>query len=105
LRITGGYDSNGNDDVNTISKSQTQRVFDSPNTATQSGRAAENPGTSADQVDLGSQSGLLSQTQTATSDDRAGRIEQLRALVQSGQYNVDSQALSQSIVSGALDGY
>lgn len=98
MRITG------QDDVNTISKSQTQQVFDSPKPAAVPGRAAETSQTSTDQIDLGSQSGLLSQAQTASSD-RTARIDQLRALYQSGQYEVDSEALSQSIVAGTLNGY
>ena len=95
----------GQDNVNTISKSQTEQVFDSPKPAPRTDRATESTETSADQIDLQSQSGLLSQAQTASSSDRAAQIEQLRALYQSGQYEVDSEALSQSIVAGTLNGY
>jgi len=52
-----------------------------------------------------SQAGLVSQVQTAGSDGRSSRVEELRALVQSGQYQVDTAALSTSIVSGTLNGY
>jgi anti-sigma28 factor (negative regulator of flagellin synthesis) len=100
LRITG------QDTVNTISKSQTEGVFDSPATANRNGRTEQNAGIASDQIDLGSQSELVSQAQTASSGDRAAaRLEQLRALVQSGQYQVDSRALSQSIVSAAVNGF
>jgi anti-sigma28 factor (negative regulator of flagellin synthesis) len=98
LRITG------QDTVNTISKSQTEGVFDSPTTANRNGRTEQNGAFGSDQIDLGSQSDLVSQAQTAFSGDRAARLEQLRALVQSGQYQVDTQALSQSIVSAAVNG-
>lgn len=100
MRITG------QDNVNTINKSQTQGVFDPPKPANLAGRASRSSeGSPTDQIDLGSQSGLLSQAQSAPSDDRAARLDQLRALVQSGQYQVDSRALSQSIVSAALSDY
>jgi len=59
----------------------------------------------SDGVDTASQSGLLSQTLDAGSADRASLVEQLRAVFQSGQYQVDTGALSQAIVSGALNGY
>ncbi len=99
MRITG------QDTVNTISKSQTEGVFESPATANRNGRTEQNADVGSDQIDLGSQSGLVSQAQTASSGDRAARLEQLRALVQSGQYRVDTQALSQSIVSAAVNGF
>ena len=99
MRITG------QDTVNTISKSQTEGVFDSTATAARNGRAGQNADVQNDQVDLGSQSDLVSQAQTASSGDRAARLEQLRALVQSGQYQVDTKALSQSIVSAAVNGF
>jgi anti-sigma28 factor (negative regulator of flagellin synthesis) len=99
LRITG------QDTVNTISKSQTDGVFDPAAPAARNGRAEQNADTPYDQIDLGSQSDLVSQAQTASSGDRAARLEQLRALVQSGQYQVDTQALSQSIVSAAVNGF
>jgi anti-sigma28 factor (negative regulator of flagellin synthesis) len=91
--------------VNTISKSQTEGVFDSPATANRNGRTEQNGDIGSDQIDLGSQSDLVSQAQTASSGDRAARLEQLRALVQSGQYQVDTRALSQSIVSAAVNGF
>lgn len=99
MRITG------QDTVNTISKPQTGGVFDSPKPSTSSGRAAQNAETSADRVDLGSQNGLVLQAQNASAGDREARVEQLRALVQSGNYEVDTNALSQSIVTAASNGY
>lgn len=91
--------------MNTISKPQTQRVDDSPKPASTTGRTSQSVDTSSDRIDLEGRSGLLSQAQNDTGDDRTTRLEQLRALVQSGKYEVDSSALSQSIVSAALDGY
>jgi flagellar biosynthesis anti-sigma factor FlgM len=91
--------------VNTISKPQTQPVFESPKPASASGRPAQTSGVSADQVDLTSQNGLLSQVQSSGADSRAARLEQLRALIQSGQYEVDTHALSGAIVTSTLNGY
>lgn len=96
---------NGQDNVNTISKPQTQAVFDSPNAPSAAGRPAQSADTSTDHVDLGSQSGLLSQAQSASEDTRQARIDQLRSLVQSGQYEVDTHALSEAIVNSATNGY
>lgn len=99
MRITG------QDDVNTITKPQTQSIFDSQKPASTSGRTAASAVSSGDQIDLGGSNGLLSQAQNSAADERAARIEQLRALVQSGNYQVDTTALSKSIVSATLDGY
>lgn len=90
--------------MNTISKPQTDRVFDAPKTPGSGTFTSPGGDTSSDGVDLGSQSNLLAQTQAAGADGRAARIEQLRALVQSGQYQVDPVALSKSIVDAALSG-
>jgi anti-sigma28 factor (negative regulator of flagellin synthesis) len=100
LRITD------QDTVNTISNSQAARVYDSAKTASGGALGSQNPGNSAsDGIDLGNQSDLVSQAQTAGAQASAARIEQLRSLVQSGQYQVDPVALSQSIVQAALSGY
>jgi anti-sigma28 factor (negative regulator of flagellin synthesis) len=61
--------------------------------------------TGGDNIDVGSQANLLSQAQSAGSSDRANLVERLRGLVQSGQYQVDSYAVSQSMIAGALSGY
>jgi flagellar biosynthesis anti-sigma factor FlgM len=92
--------------VNTISNSKAAGVFDSPKTTVGGAPGLPNADApSSDQIDLGNQSGLVSQAQTAGADSRAARIEQLRALVQSGQYQVDPAALSRSLVDSALSGW
>jgi anti-sigma28 factor (negative regulator of flagellin synthesis) len=90
-----------------IRKPQSDRLYDAPKASTGSSSPAVSttPTPEQDQIDLGSQSGLVSQVQNAGADDRASRIAQLRALVQSGQYQVDTAALSQSIVGAAINGY
>ncbi len=92
------------DTVNTISNSQTNRVFDSSKPTGGSARTPQNVGSSADGVDLGNQTGLLSQALASNTDSRSARVEELKGLVQSGQYQVDTAALSRSIVDAALNG-
>jgi len=60
--------------------------------------------TAGDGVDLGSQSGLIAAAHTAGLADRASVVQSLRALVQSGQYQMDTAALSESIVTAAQHG-
>jgi len=92
-------------DALNIQKPQSGAVYDTLKPASGSPNASKSPATSGDQIDLGGQSELLSQLQNAGSDARATLVEQLRAAVQSGQYQVDSGALSQSIVDAAVNGY
>lgn len=99
MRITG------QDNVNTITNSQTEGVFNTPNPSASTGRVAQNSETTTnDQIELGSGQGLLSLAQNVSGSDRSAQLEQIRQLVQSGQYQVDSAALSHSIVSAALNG-
>jgi anti-sigma28 factor (negative regulator of flagellin synthesis) len=90
--------------MNTISKSlQNQGVFDTSKAADQTERSkvSEVP---TDQIDVGGQTGLLFQAQSAGSADSDARIAQHQQLVQSGQYVVDTGALSSSLVTAALNG-
>jgi anti-sigma28 factor (negative regulator of flagellin synthesis) len=92
--------------VNTISNSQAAGMYDSPKPGVGGASGSQNVDAPAsDRIDIGAQSDLVTQAQTAGADSRAARIEQLRALVQSGQYQVDTVGLSQSIVQSALNGY
>jgi flagellar biosynthesis anti-sigma factor FlgM len=92
-------------DILNIPKPQSERVYQAPQPSAGSTTSSKPSPAGSDQIELGSQAGLVSQVQTAGSDGRTSRIEELRALVQSGQYEVDTTALSSSIVSGALNGY
>jgi anti-sigma28 factor (negative regulator of flagellin synthesis) len=97
MKITG-------DNMNTISQSlQNQGVFDTSNTAgpTERSNVSEVP---TDQIDVGRQAGLLFQAQSAGSAYSEARIAQFQQLMQSGQYVVDTGALSSSLVTGALNG-
>ncbi len=91
-------------DLLNISKPQSERLSVTTNSTSSSTRAVKSQGGAADGIDLGSQLGLVSQAQGAGADTTAARIEQLRALVQSGQYQVDNNALSKSIIDATLKG-
>ena len=61
------------------------------------GKAAE-----TDRVDLSSLTGRISQVLESHANTREERIEALRAAVQAGTYQVDSPALSRTLVDQAL---
>ena len=92
-------------DIVNIPKPQSERLYQTPQTSAGSTNAAKPTPTANDQIELGSQAGLVSQVQTAGSDGRNSRVEELRALIQSGQYHVDTAELSGSIVNATLSGY
>ena len=92
-------------DILNIPKPQSERLYQTAQTSTGSTPAAKTTPTGNDQIELGSQAGLVSQVQSAGSDGRASRVEELRAQIQSGQYQVDTAELSGSIVNAALSGY
>jgi len=96
--VQGGY-------VN-IQSAQSQKVSETPNSADRAQtQAAPAFGSPDDAIDLSSQNDLVALAQAAGASQRNGQVEQLRALVQSGKYEVDSASLSESIVQGALKGY
>jgi flagellar biosynthesis anti-sigma factor FlgM len=91
--------------VSNTLKPQSSRVFD---TSRSDGKAPSSAGSiedTGDKIDLNSQASLLSQAQAAGASESSAHVERLRALVQSGQYQVDPGALSQSIVNAAVNGY
>jgi anti-sigma28 factor (negative regulator of flagellin synthesis) len=98
------------DESSTVNTSNLQftRAYETPGSGGSKPSSAtsriENTGDTGDRIDLGSQA-LLSKAQEADSAARTSQVERLRALVQSGQYQVDHKALSQSIVSSAINGY
>jgi anti-sigma28 factor (negative regulator of flagellin synthesis) len=92
-------------DVLNILKPQSGNPYDPVTTGRAPGTTEPGAVSPNDGIDLGSQSGLLTYAQQAGSAERQDRVQELRALVQSGQYQLDSPALSQSIVSAASNGY
>jgi flagellar biosynthesis anti-sigma factor FlgM len=93
------------DQVMNIPKPQSGPLYDVLEPGLNSTNAPKSSANTSDQIDLAGQSGLVSQIQSAGADERASRVEQLRAAVQSGQYQVDAGALSQSIVRAMTNGY
>jgi anti-sigma28 factor (negative regulator of flagellin synthesis) len=88
-----------------ISMPQSDRIQEPSKPEGRSSSRTQSLTASGDGVDLGSQAGLVATAQTAGLADRASTVQRLRALVQSGQYQVDSAALSESIVSAAYSGF
>jgi flagellar biosynthesis anti-sigma factor FlgM len=88
-----------------ISKPQSSGVFETAKSYSNPFPAAGRADDAGDKIDLKSQASLLSQAQSAGAADQAANVERLRALVQSGQYQVDPTALSRSIVNAAVNGY
>lgn len=87
------------------SKPDSTRLYETP---PPEGKSSPSPGRvqdTGDNIDLRSQATLLSQAQAADSPERSANVERLRGLIQSGQYQMDPQALSSSIVSAAIEGY
>jgi anti-sigma28 factor (negative regulator of flagellin synthesis) len=92
-------------DLLKISMPQSNRVQDPSKPDGQSSSRAASLTSTNDAVDLGSQAGLAAAAQNAGQEDRANVVQTLRALIQSGQYQVDSSALSAAIVTSAQTGY
>jgi flagellar biosynthesis anti-sigma factor FlgM len=61
-------------------------------------------GATGDRVELSSGLASVSRALSSYSSDRASRVEQLTAQVQSGTYNPSSLAISQGMVAQALSG-
>ena len=97
--------SNNEREALNIPKAQSERLDEAMKSIPGSTFTANRPDAPSDQIDLGSQDGLVARVQGAGSSERANRIEQLRALVQSGQYQVDTGGLSRSIIGATLSGY
>ena len=87
-----------------ISMSQSDRVQEPPKPDSSSSSRKLSLTAAGDGVELGRQEGLVAAAQSAGLSERAGVVQYLRGLVQSGQYQVDSAALSQSIVTAAQYG-
>ncbi len=88
-----------------ISMPQNDRVQQPTQGDVRSSSRAQSVTGAGDGVDLGSQAGLIATAQSAGQADQASVVQRLRALVQSGQYQVDTAALSESIVTSASAGY
>jgi len=87
-----------------ISMSQSDRVQEPSKPDSSSSSRKLSLTAAGDGVELGGQGGLVAAAQNAGVADRANAVQYLRGLVQSGQYQVDSAALSQSIVTASQFG-
>ena len=87
------------------SNSTAERLTATTRNQNSSSKAALPADSSADGADIPRFAALVSATVNAGAQERADRVEQLRQLVATGRYQVDSQALSRSIVDSTLKGY
>ncbi len=88
-----------------ISMPQNDRVQQPAQTDVRSSSRTETVASGSDGVDLGNQAGLVATAKAAGLAGQSNIVQNLRALLQSGQYQVDSAALSESIVTAASNGY
>ncbi|HEY1757508.1 MAG TPA: flagellar biosynthesis anti-sigma factor FlgM [Bryobacteraceae bacterium] len=89
----------------TTSKPQSAQLYETPKLEGGSSAAVTSRPNIGDNIDLGSQASLLSQAQSAGAAESSAAVQRLRSLIQAGQYQVDPAALSQSIVSSAVNDY
>ena len=87
-----------------ISMSQSDRVQEPSKPDSSSSSRKTSLTASGDGVELGRQGGLVAAAQSAGLPERANVVQYLRGFVQSGRYQVDSAALSESIVTASQFG-
>jgi len=87
-----------------ISMSQSDRVQEPTKPDSSSSPRKLSLTTAGDGVELGGQEGLVAAAQSAGLSERAGVVQYLRGLVQSGRYQVDTAALSNSIITASQYG-
>ncbi len=87
-----------------ISMSQSDRVQEPSKPDSSSSSRKPSLTAAGDGVELGSQAGFVATARSAGLAERASVVQYLRGLVQSGQYQVDSAALSESIVTASQYG-
>lgn len=87
------------------SKPESSQIYETPRSDGGSSPAVGRSADTGDNIDLRSQASLLSQAQTAGAAESSANVQRLQALIQSGQYQVDPAALSNSIINAAIDGF
>jgi flagellar biosynthesis anti-sigma factor FlgM len=87
------------------SNPQSGQIYETPRADGGSSSTVGPASDSGDNIDLRSQASLLSQSMAAGVSERSANVQRLQALIQSGQYQVDPVALSNSIINASLDGY
>jgi hypothetical protein len=87
-----------------ISMSQSDRVQEPLKPDTSSSSRKPSLTAAGDGVELGRQDGFVAAARSAGLAERTSMVQYLRGLVQSGRYQVDSAALSESIVTASKYG-
>jgi hypothetical protein len=87
-----------------ISMSQSNRVQEPLKPDTNSSSRKPSLTAAGDGVELGRQDAFVAAARSAGLPERTSMVQYLRGLVQSGQYQVDSAALSESIVTASQYG-
>jgi anti-sigma28 factor (negative regulator of flagellin synthesis) len=93
-------------DLTGTASAESGRSHEAQKADRESGTASSQSGssTSGDRVELSSGLASVSRALTAYGSDRASKVQQLTAQVQSGSYNPSSLAISQGMVTEALSG-
>ncbi len=86
--------------INLDQTRNTREVSDS----SASGVTAANKSQGSDSIALSGISDLVSQAQSAGSDARAARVQQLKQLIESNQYPIDPVAVSRALISAHVAG-
>jgi len=73
-------------------------------TSADSSRSGQIDSGQDDSVALSGAAGLIHQAQSAGSDDRAARVQQLKQQIESGQYAIDPASISNAIVNAGIAG-
>ena len=87
-----------------ISMSQSDRVQEPSKPDSSSSFRKLSLTAAGDGVELGRQGALVAAAQSAGQDERASVVQYLRGLIQSGRYQVDTAALSESIATASQHG-
>jgi hypothetical protein len=69
-----------------------------------SGSASTDPTATEDRITLSNGNELIQKALTAPSADRSNRIQQLKNLIQTNQYNVDPVTVGRALVDAQLSG-
>ena len=95
------YDSN---QLGNLGTAQTGRSNETPSIVSPGKKdsGVGKSGTGADRVELSGFSGKVSQTLQADATSRAQRVSQIASAVRSGNYKVDSMAVSKAIINQAI---
>lgn len=96
---------NDNPDVTRLSLDQTSLQKTQSSSRAAGASASGTDSTSGDDsISLSNISNFVQQALTSSSSDRAARTQELKALVASGQYQPDAQAVSSALIDAHLQG-